>query len=208
MEVLVVIAGIVVLAALFLPAFAASERKAQRIHCLNNLVQIGLATRVWEGDHFNHPPMQASETNNGTIELLSADIPASQLVLWNFLVMSNELTTPYILHCPSDERTTAVKDFNSGFGNTNISYFVNPAGSEDNPQMIFTGDDNLATNGTPVSSGLLNLTTNTTVTWTADCHYRSGNIGLADGSVQQVREDTLQHALQPSGTNTTRLAIP
>ncbi len=39
-------------------------------------------------------------------------------------------------------------------------------------------------------------------------HRKAGNIGLADGSAQQVTSSGLQHALQQTGTNLTRLAIP
>ena len=50
-ELLVVIAIIAILAALLLPALAAAKRKAQRINCVNNLKQVNLAFRIWEGDN-------------------------------------------------------------------------------------------------------------------------------------------------------------
>ncbi len=46
--------------------------------------------------------------------------------------------------------------------------------------------------------------------WTAEIHGNQGNVGLADGSVQQYSNAGLQKALQDFGnaTNVWRLALP
>jgi hypothetical protein len=141
------------------------------------------------------------------VHLLRDSIPASQLAFWNFAILSNELATPFILHCPSDEHTTVALDF-AKFGATNISYFANLDADEDFSQMILSGDDNLMVNGTPVVPGILSVSNNAMVDWSAERHRLVGNVSLADGSVQQVITNALRNLLQQSGTSSIRFVIP
>jgi len=201
-EVLVVIAVLAVLAAIFLPAIAAHNVKNLRNRCVSNLTEISLACRVWEGDHGDKYPMFVSATNGGAMEsALRGDASAI------FRVMSNELYTPKSLVCPADTNRIAATNFTTDLKGK-ISYFVNIDAEEMYPQMLLCGDDNFEIGVVPVKSGLLQLSTNAPISWTAARHKFIGNIGLADGSVQMVNNSGLTNLLHQTGLATNRLALP
>ena len=107
-ELLVVIAIIAILAAMLLPALAAAKRKAQKINCVNNLKQVTLAFRIWEGDNGDKYPTALSSSQGGAMEYVmninqtTIPAPAFFSVPYLFSVMSNELSTPKVVFCPSD----------------------------------------------------------------------------------------------------------
>jgi type II secretory pathway pseudopilin PulG len=207
-ELLVVICVVAVVAFLLLPGLAASKRKNEKINCINNLKQIGLASRIWEGDNGDKYPMQSALTNDAVMKLVSS---GNAYVLWQ--TMSNVLGTPKSLFCPADEQRTAALSFSKNFSDANISYFLNLDAADAYPQMILSGDDNLAVNGVRVRPGIFNLPTNASIGWTAERHRGTGNLALSDGSVQTITINAMQQAFQLTSvaTNVTpnwRLVIP
>jgi len=199
---LVIVAVLAILVAMLLPALAQAKRKAQRVNCVNNLKQTGLAFRVWYNGQADWLPMNVSTNRGGTKEFTTgAD------TFRHFQVMSNELNTTKILVCPADTRVAAA-DF-IHLNNQNVSYFVGLDATDIDPQRFLDGDRNLTADNEP-ENGILKLVPGQRVSWTQDIHVNQGNVGLSDGSVQQYSNPTLQDALRNSGdpTNTWRIALP
>lgn len=62
-ELLITIACIALLAAIFLPALAKSKARSSRLGCANCMKQIGVAFRSWSIDNNDRLPMQVAVTN-------------------------------------------------------------------------------------------------------------------------------------------------
>jgi type II secretory pathway pseudopilin PulG len=202
-ELLIVIGAVVLLVALLLPTLATSQRKYARINCISNVKQVGIAFLLWEQDNDDRYPMQVVLTNSETMESVTH---GNAYLLWQ--TMSNELSTPKILHCPNDQQRTNAVSFSQGFSDANISYFFSLDATETYPRMILDGDDNLAVDGVPVKPGLLTLSDKSTISWTKERHHGVGNIGMADGSAQQVTIGGLQFAIGNATLGVPTNAVP
>jgi type II secretory pathway pseudopilin PulG len=201
-EFLIVVSTIAFVALVFV-SLQVLRPRAMRIQpsCQNNLKQIGLAFRTWEGDYADRYPMTVPISQGGSMERV-----AGSNLFRHFSVMSNEINNPRLLNCPTDDRKPAV-DFDH-LSNSNLSYFVCLDADETLPSMWLTGDRNLVANGVLFAPGLVTITTNTNVGWSKKMHNRVGMVGLADGSVQQTTSQTVNALLQYTRTNLIRLAVP
>jgi len=200
-EVLIVVATLVLLAFILLPMLAPPrQRHSGRISCVGNLKQVGLAFRIYANDNNDLYPMAVPEADGGAKEAVERGE-----TFRIFQVMSNELSIPKTVICRSDDRMPAT-DF-TDFTNSNVSYFVGLDAVNTKPDMLLSGDRNIAIDD-KLLSGIVSLGTNNPVTWTKAIHNEAGNIGLADGSVQQVTMSGLFRQMQKSGDDQNRTIFP
>ncbi len=199
-ELLVVVAIIALLACILIPGLTRAKARVSRIRCISHLKQVGLASRLWANDREDRYPF-ASTNAAGSLAWVN-----SPEVFRHYQVMSNELFTPRILACPADSARLAVTNF-AKLSNTNLSYFVGFDAREDAPNSILSGDRNLI--GGTLSNGFLRvLTPGAAAGWTKEIHHDAGNIGLGDGSAQQMTSVALRQHVSGMTNAVIRLAVP
>ena len=229
-ELLVVIAIIAILAGMLLPALAKAKAKAQRIKCVSNLKNVGLAFRIFATDNGDRFPMQVSHADGGSQDWAAA-VPANAPHIWrHFSALSNELSTPKIVTCPSHGVVVTADNFATNpvaanatpqtfSHNKYLSYFVGLEADETRPQMFLSGDQNiLSSNGVPTKrtddkvSAITQLRTNATIAngigWSNNQHQEQGNITMGDGSVQQFSSSRLRASLKDTDNVENSVGLP
>jgi prepilin-type processing-associated H-X9-DG protein len=205
-ELLIIAVVLVIWLGLLFTPCSRPRARGSRINCAFNLRQVGIAYRVWANDHGDKFPWLVSTNLGGTLEYVTIGE-----VFRHFQIVSNEISNPKILVCHSDSGRSRAGSFNDPFSNTNLSYFIGVDADKAFEQMILSGDRNI-TGGTSRAGRILALTTNSPAGWGANIHNGNGNIGLADGSVQQLTPSGLRRqvetALSSGNPATLRLAVP
>lgn len=223
LDLLAVLAGAALLAALAVPLAAGSRPRGERIACMNNLRQVGQGFSVWVGEHGNLLPWRLPYTSGGTRFHPLVD-NAWLHVSW----ISNELKTASILTCPSDTPRKVATDFSAnpdgllygGNRNNSLSYFLGLDAMVDFPQHWLSGDRNLRHDGTisRCSSGVSLAPTiyftfpgpvNNTVGWTNGVHWYSGNVLYTDGRVEELSSDGFRRSgFRADDNGSVHLLIP
>ena len=224
MEILVVVLVLILLMCVLLPRLVQSKRSSQLTGCMANLKQVMLAELLWINDNEKRRlSWQYSTNEKGTLEYLERGGISPHLK-----AVTNEIMSPRILTCPSDNRAVA-KDF-SALADSNLSYFMNMdawiggrsggiAPREKLVQVIIFGDRNV-TNSTGPKSGIITLTEMNykSLNWDSRLHNPTrkpsqtliGNIAYGDGSAATAKATNLHEALEYELflDSTNRLAVP
>jgi len=209
LELVVVLAVIAVLLLMLLPVMPVHKSIARRIWCVNNLKQIGVAERLWAGDHGDLPSASAFKLKGEQAAPFARTNAGPYCWAYYAALAEDFAASPKIFVCPSDERRSAAYFMKGGTtndagvgvfkDNTTVSFFVNPDQNDIYPQSIIFGDRNLGPGTIPdleygysPTNGQGNdVIVNGPVSWSLKMHSAGNTAGagyilLGDGSAQQI----------------------
>lgn len=178
-ELLIVIAIISFIAALLLPALSNAKNRGKGADCISRLKQGGVGFRLWANDNEELFPWQVETNKGGSVGSID----------WtdNVRAVSNELSTPKVLACPSDNQRMPHDNWGTLDGDKHLSFFVGLDAQESKAQTVLAGDRNVYGGG-----GGNDLTWSTAVgssvdaKWDDTMHVRQGYVVLSDASVHHT----------------------
>jgi len=210
-ELLATLAALFLLGAVALPLLASSKPRSERVLCLNNLRQIGVAMnlRATETDNLYH--WRVPVANGGVSG------HAQQGNTWfQFAWVSNELATPRILMCPADKAKKLATSWgiedNGGFlhasyRNLAASYGIGLDAFSDNPNHVLSGDRNMDTrilagcSAGPTGVPTFLVPSDLRTKWTHNIHFSSGNALFTDGRALELSNKELREAINAGDDN-------
>jgi prepilin-type processing-associated H-X9-DG protein len=217
LEVLAVLFVFILLAGFLLSRLAVTKggKGHTSTRCLNNLMNLGIALRIFATDNEGQFPWRVPIEKGGSLEEL-----ADESRIWrHFQAMSNELGTPMRLQCRTDTNLSShgnlrwmydvpptndskLRQFSH---NNHVSYFLTTGFPEKDANRILAGDRNLTRDGVSVR-GRIQTATHDRFGFTKPGHHEGGgNLLFTDGSVQEVSSSKAARVftagLAPIGTN-------
>ena len=176
-----------------MPSFRGTKGKSQRIKCVTNLKNVGLAARIYASDKGGQMP--------GTF-LLSNSVPVSNATALEYFAQLSIPTS--ILFCPDDQRRKPADSF-TNISLKNISYFASLTANETLPVAFLSGDRNLQNHGQPVP--LLSPPTLCSAGRSKFTMARATSPS-SDGSVQQFSSSRLSESVHDQSVATNLLLMP
>jgi len=221
-ELVMVLATLALLAGIVVPVLASSKIRGEQAMCFNNLRRIGHAFHLWASDHDDRNPWVTPVSEGGTY--WSAN-PLKANAYFQMGMVSNELATPQVFVCPSDQVAGAPRrmatDFSytnanggffvPGFRNAALSYIVGLHSFPGASRAILSGDrnirwdalDQICASGISLCAmaGVGRGGEVPTVRWTNAIHGETGNLLFNDGRVDQLSITGLRQASKPAQEN-------
>jgi type II secretory pathway pseudopilin PulG len=212
-ELLFVTAAVALLLLTAVPLLGNSKLRSDRLVCGNNLRQIGVAFQTWADSHEDRFPWVVSQGSGGT------SLPGAPLMdnaWYHYVPLSNTLSSPSLLACPSDLSKVATKwDFdsaggflNSAYRNNSLSYLVGCHAEIRLPQSVLAGDRNIIPDSRNAACSvgfrfaiMLNAANSFSKWDSAIMHGASGNILAGGGSVSELSSLSLQQFVKQANTD-------
>jgi prepilin-type N-terminal cleavage/methylation domain-containing protein/prepilin-type processing-associated H-X9-DG protein len=189
-ELLVVIAIIGILAALLLPVLSQGKSRAQRIVCVNNLKETGVAFHLFANDHHGQFQTQVSTNDGGSLEYVNAAFQVVDHEIYfsylYFLPLSSSLTSPRLLVCPADLQRWSATNYDQ-FNNWNLSYEIGLVADANEPNAILTCDRSLPASAVRGYKSILHIPDLFSNRWHG-LHNRLGNVLFADAHVEESND--------------------
>jgi hypothetical protein len=203
-----------------LPLLGMNKPRSERLLCMNNLRQIGIAFHTWSDSVEDKLPWQVRVEDGGTAG------PLMDNAWYQFARISNELASPMFLGCPSDNARLAKRWDTAGDGgflnpayrNNSLSYFIGCHAEVRLPLVVLCGDRNIIPDATGVACSLgfqvvsqIGSPLTTVSRWsTTNLHSGFGNVLFAAGNVAELSTASWRRVASDLGVDNTarHLIIP